>query len=63
MYVGTFHSMDLAFVFGLPHLIRSDAVRVDSGMLKDQVSWTDDDIVFADYVMTLWTNFAKYKYV
>ena len=54
--------MDLAFVFGLSHLIHNDAVRVDSGMLKDDVSWSEDDIVFADYVITLWTNFAKYGY-
>jgi len=35
-------------------------VRNDSGIFFDAIGYTQEDIDYADYQITLWTNFAKY---
>lgn len=53
---------ELSYVFGNAYLLINPKVRDDSGMYFDSIGWVKDDMVYADYVQTLWTNFAKYKY-
>jgi len=51
---------ELSYVWAYPLLLNNAAVRVDSGITFDIIGWVDDDIVYSDYVQTLWSNFAKY---
>ena len=51
---------ELPYVWGYGKLLNNQAVRDDSGIHFDIVGWTEEDITYADYQITLWTNFAKY---
>lgn len=51
---------ELPYVWGYGKLLNNQAVRDDSGITFDIVGWTEEDILYADYQITLWTNFAKY---
>ncbi len=43
-----------------PLLLLNEAVRNDSGIHFDIIKWTEDeDVPYADFVATAWTNFAK----
>ena len=55
--------MEVPYVFGFPKMVNNPNVRTDTGKVIDEIGWTADDVIFTDYVMTLWTNFAKYGYV
>ena len=35
-------------------------LRIDSGILFDFIQWDDTDVEWANYIMDMWTNFAKY---
>ena len=35
-------------------------VRADSRILIDLMDYNEEDIEYAEYVMDLWTNFAKF---
>jgi len=35
-------------------------VRNDSGIYSDSIPYVPEDVTYAKYVQTLWTNFAKY---
>ena len=60
IYAGVPHSGEINFVFGNSKLVNNPAVRVDSGILTDVIEWTPEDALYSDYMITLWTNFAKY---
>ncbi|KAK7482263.1 hypothetical protein BaRGS_00026506, partial [Batillaria attramentaria] len=47
------HADELHHVFGYP-------VMNDVMVTNAVSSWTDDDRRMSEYVMALWTNFAKY---
>jgi hypothetical protein len=51
---------ELPYVWGYPKLLRNEDVRNDSGIYFDIIGWTQEDIEYADFQITLWTNFAKY---
>jgi len=59
-WMGVPHMGELPYVWGYGKLLNNPAVREDSGIFFDIVGWTDEDIAYADYQITLWTNFAKY---
>ena len=52
--------MELPYVFGYPFLTLNPDVRNDTGIFFDIFAWNDEDIEYADYTITLWTNFVKY---
>jgi len=51
------------FVFGNAYLTINPDVRNDSAMYYDSFGYTIEDMIYARYVQTLWTNFAKYGLV
>jgi hypothetical protein len=54
----------MPYVWGLPKLIRNSKVTAESGMYVAAAGgWTQEDISYADFIMDLWTNFAKYGFV
>jgi carboxylesterase type B len=59
-WMGVPHMGELPYVWGYGKLLNNPEVREDSGIYYDIVGWTDEDIAYADYQITLWTNFAKY---
>ena len=52
---------ELPYVWGYGKLLTNPEVRQDSGITFDIVGWTPEDALYADYQITLWTNFAKYS--
>jgi len=59
-WMGVPHMGELPYVWGYGKLLDNPAVRDDSGIHYDIIGWTQEDIDYADYQITLWTNFAKY---
>ena len=61
---GVPHAVELAYVWGFPFIADNAAVRRDNGNLTLDLGvplrFSDEDRDFADFTMTLWTNFAKY---
>lgn len=51
---------ELPYVWGYGLLTINPDVRNDSGMFFDIIGWTPEDITYADYVQTLWSNFVKF---
>ncbi len=63
LLTGVPHNGEIPYVFGWPLLQKHFNVRLDSGIIVDLIQWDDRDIEWAEYMMTLWTNFAKYGLV
>jgi len=59
-WMGVPHNGELPYVWGYGYLPTNPMVRQESGIFYDALGWTPEDAVYADYVQTLWTNFAKY---
>jgi carboxylesterase type B len=59
-WMGVPHAAELDYVWGTTYLTFNPAVRNDSQRFYDSVGYTPDDITYANYVQTLWANFAKY---
>ena len=60
LFPGVFHAMELPYIFGYPFLKLNPEVRNDTLMFFDVFDWNEEDIEYADFMMTLWTNFAKF---
>ena len=58
--IGVPHMGELPYVWCYGCLLINPEVREDSEMTVDIVGWTTEDILYGEYVMTLWTNFAKF---
>jgi len=58
--MGVPHNGELPYVWGYGHLLTNRSVRQDSQINFDIIGWTPEDAVYADYIQTLWSNFAKY---
>jgi hypothetical protein len=58
--MGTPHTGELPYVWGYTYLRNNPEVRQQSGINLDLLTGDDDDIPYADYIQTLWTNFAKF---
>jgi len=59
-WMGVPHQGDLPYVFAWSMMQLDRTIRRDTGILLDVINWDDEDIQWAEYIMTLWTNFAKY---
>ncbi|CAH1772614.1 unnamed protein product, partial [Owenia fusiformis] len=62
-WIGNPHSGDLPYVWGWPMLQDNQAVMDQTGqssLLAGVVGWNEQDKNVSDFVMTLWTNFAKH---
>lgn len=59
-WLGVPHNGELPYVLGWPMLQDNFNLRLDSGMLVDLIPWDEEDQEWAEYFMTMWTNFAKY---
>ena len=57
---GVPHSGELPYVFGWSLMKLAPQVRADSRILLDIMDYNDEDEEYADFIMDLWTNFAKY---
>lgn len=60
-WMGVPHMGELPYVWSYAHLLNNPDVRDDSEIYFDIIGWTPEDITYADYVSTLFTNFAKYN--
>ena len=61
VFLGNPHTGELAYVWGYCYLQINAEVRQQSGINLNLITGdVDDDIPYADYMQTLWTNFAKY---
>ena len=58
---GVPHSAELPFVFGWANMKLAPQVRADSRILIDILDYREEDFAYADFIMDLWTNFAKYR--
>ena len=58
--LGVPHSGELPYVFGWSLMQTAPQVRADSRILLDIMQYNEEDIQYANFVMDLWTNFAKY---
>ena len=64
MNSGVSHTAELPYVWGTPILYQQNqAVVDDSGGIVKTTLWTQVEINYSDYIMLLWTNFAKYGLV
>jgi len=61
--VGVPHGGELQFVWGNSYLAFNPDVRNDSGIYFDSIFYIEEEVAYAKYVQTLWTNFAKYGLV
>jgi len=59
-WMGVPHNGELPYVWGYGYFLTNPLVRQQSQIVYDVVGWTPEDAVYADYVQTLWSNFAKY---
>ena len=62
--VGCVHAAELAFLFGysLMDVEGNEAVKNNTGVVT-LVNYDDKDVAYAEFMITLWTNFAKFGYV
>lgn len=56
--VGAFHFSDTQYVFGIPLMDLNPDVHNQSGFFN-LIDYTEDDIAFSDFFMTLIANFAR----
>ena len=56
------HATELAYLFGysLLNVAGNEAVKNHTGITV-LVRYDETDEAYADFMMTLWTNFAKYQ--
>ena len=59
-FAGAPHTAEIPYVWGYTYLRNNDEARQQSGINLDLLTGDDDDIPYADYIQTLWTNFAKF---
>jgi carboxylesterase type B len=59
-WMGVPHNGELPYVWGYGQLQDNQAVRDDSEIHFDIVGWTPEDVPYANYVSTLWSNFAAF---
>ena len=58
--LGCTHGNEIGYIFGETHLmLENDAFRENSGIYITN-NFDDADREYADYIQTLFTNFAKY---
>ena len=57
--LGCTHGMENAYLFGEPYLNDNDAVQENSGIYINN-TFDDSDREWSDFMIILWTNFAKY---
>ncbi|CAH1789337.1 unnamed protein product [Owenia fusiformis] len=59
-WMGVPHNGELPYVWGWSWLQFNENVRNQTGMILDPIEWNQEDAEYADYVMTMWSNFAKF---
>ena len=57
---GSVHAADIPYTFGYPLLQFNDDVRNNTGMTFAPIDYDDTDVAVSEFMMTLWTNFAKF---
>ena len=64
--VGTPHGAEVIPLFGYPFLEDNPEALQHSGWppaFVRSLNFTQNDKDYSDFLLTLWTNFAKYRYV
>ena len=56
---GAYHGVEVLFMIGLPFLELNEAV-IENTQIRPNATFSDQDREFSEYIMALWTNFAKY---
>lgn len=58
MNLGAWHSIDVQYTWGYPQLFVNPEA-LNHSRLVDIANYTETDLAYADFMMTLITNFAK----
>ena len=54
------HSAEVPYMFGWALMKRAPFVRADAGFLLNIMKYNEEDFAYAEFMMDLWANFAKY---
>ena len=63
MLSGVPHAAELPYVFGWANMKLAPQVRVDARIPIDVMNYNEEDFLYTDFTMDLWTNFAKFGYL
>merc|ERR1712150_139167 len=59
-WIGVPHNGELPYVMGWPHIKLNPELRIETEMYFEVIiDWDETDVEYADFMMDLWTNFAK----
>ena len=62
--LGAFHGIEVLSVFGWPQMTlgeNEEAYNHSQAHPVQVFNFTEGDMLMAEFVMTLWTNFAKFR--
>ena len=62
-WIGSVHTTDVPYTFGYPLLQFNDDVKNNTGLMSAHIDYDDTDVAVTEFMMTMWTNFAKFGYV
>ena len=57
--VGSIHGTDVPYTFGFPLLHFNEDVKDNAGIITP-IDHDETDVAVSEFMMTCWTNFAKY---
>ena len=55
---GSIHASEIQYLFGYPYIQENEAVRNHTG-IRLRIRLDEFDFLFSDFIIKLWTNFAK----
>ena len=61
LIAGVPHGKDVEYLFGAPWI--NETLGNITGVVPEQWDWTVLDRNISDWMMNMWANFTKYKYV
>jgi len=59
-WAGVPHAGELPYVFGWANMKLAPQVRADARIPIDVMNYNEEDFLYTDLIMDLWTNFAKF---
>lgn len=61
-FIGAYHGIEVDMILGLPFLLMPEnELAWEHSQSIYNKSFTSQDVEYSDFMMTIWTNFAKYR--